>query len=90
MSRQIRKKSGTCIYHIILRGINDQKRSVFLCPSGSKRPEVEQPLCKAKNRPRDYTAVPKSTPAPLNVAFKLSANEITSVDSTEYYGAYIY
>ncbi len=48
MSRQIRKKSGTCIYHIILRGINDQKRSVFLCPSGSKRPEVEQPLCKAK------------------------------------------
>ena len=36
------------------------------------------------------TAVPKSTPAPLNVAFKLSANEITSVDSTEYYGAYIY
>ena len=39
---------------------------------------------------RHVTAVPKSTPAPLNVAFKLSANEITSVDSTEYYGAYIY
>ena len=62
MARQIRKKSGTGIYHIMLRGIplmiqslEKVSRLVLYksCNDENNQKRSAMPLCKAKNRPHD-------------------------------------